>query len=94
MACCVLAELKKKDYSCFFINAIELLGNDAEEKIKKVFDGIEEKVPAVVCIDNIEELCSKEANKRPQGSCVATLCLYMDKHQDKDIIFLATSSSP
>lgn len=55
---------------------------------------MEEKSPAVLCIDNIEEMCSKEANKRPQGSSLSTLCLYIDRSFEKDFLFIATSSSP
>lgn len=76
------------------VSAYELMGNDADDKLKKVFESMEEKAPAALCIDNIEEICSKEANKRPNGSSLSTLCLFMDKCFDKEFIFIATSSSP
>ncbi len=70
------------------------MGNDADDKIKKLFEAMEDKAPSVLCIDNIEELCSKESNKRPQGSSLSTLCLNIDKSTNKDFIFIATTSSP
>ncbi len=35
------------------------MGNDADDKIKKLFEAMDDKAPSVLCIDNIEELCSK-----------------------------------
>lgn len=55
---------------------------------------MEENSPSVLCIDNIQQLCSKEQNKRPQGSCINTLCVNIDKSINKDFVFIATTSAP
>ncbi len=37
LANCILSQLNKKYYNCFYINSYELTGNDADDKIKKIF---------------------------------------------------------
>ena len=38
LANCILSELKKKEYACFMVSAYELMSNDADDKLKKVFE--------------------------------------------------------
>jgi len=47
-----------------------------------------------VFIDNLEELCSKENNKRMQSMPSLTLSNYISKLKEKEIFLLGASSAP
>lgn len=51
-------------------------------------------MPSIIFIDNLEELCNKENNKRMQSLPSMTLCNYITKSKDKDIYFLGATSAP
>lgn len=61
--------------------------------MKKVFETAEEKVPSIIFIDNLEELCNKDNNKRMQSLPSLSLYNYINKIRDKEIYVLGASSA-
>lgn len=56
LANCILSYLinyKEKVISAFSVNGYELLGGDAEDKLKKLFETAEESAPSIIFIDNL-----------------------------------------
>lgn len=61
--------------------------------MRKVFEAAEEKVPSIIFIDNLEELCNKDNNKRMQSLPSLSLYNYINKIKDKEIYVLGASSA-
>lgn len=51
--------------------------------MRKLFEAAEEKMPSIIFIDNLEELCNKDNNKRMQSLPSLTLYNYMNQIKDK-----------
>jgi transitional endoplasmic reticulum ATPase len=95
LASCVLSYMKNTfGFSAYWVHAGNLLGTDAEDSLKKLFQVAKESQPSVICIDDIDILCSKESSKRPQGSPSVSLAIQMDRVKEASIYLLATTSMP
>lgn len=77
---CILSYLKNNyGFTAFAINCTSLISNDGEEKLRKIFEGCKENVPAVILFDEIDVISSKEGSKRPQGSLLPYLLNSLEK---------------
>ena len=69
----ILSYLKNNlGYNCYFVNMGSLLGSDAEQKMKKIFETATENQPSIIMFDDIDFICQKDASKRPQGSPISS----------------------
>lgn len=62
--------------------------------MKKLFQTAKENQPSIILIDDIDIICNKESNKRPQGSPIFTFLSEIDKVKNDLIYLVATSSNP
>jgi SpoVK/Ycf46/Vps4 family AAA+-type ATPase len=81
-------------FSCYWVNAGSLVGADAEDNLRKLFQVAKENQPSAICIDDIDAMCCKESSKRPQGSPAVALTIEIDRARESTVYLLATSSTP
>lgn len=87
----ILAEAKQHFLNPYYVTSAQLL-KDAEEVLDKLFKSALENQPAIIFIDDIHELCTKDNKK--QSSALNLLTANLDKTEDAEIYMLGSTSAP